>query len=339
MDWLRGFIIQDLAAFRQGVGVGGPFSLLSMTGALVCAWIAYAVRRRARGRKTNLRAFIRGMAPSWIVFNPSTRIDLKLWILNVFVLAAGYGMLAVAGVTWRNLTIGALTHVFGAHAPTAWPVWIVMTLATLLELLAYEFAYWYVHYLCHKIPVLWEFHKVHHSAEVLTVMTEMRQHPVEIIAVVNGISLTTGLVFGVMTYVFGPGIGALTLFNANIVLMLFLVTYGHLRHTHVWIAFTGLAGKILVSPAHHQIHHSTNPKHYDKNLGFALSVWDWAFGTLYVPSKTSEVEAFGVTERHEDFHTIARVFYRPVLRAGEHVMPAGAPIEAPKPERMKGAAV
>jgi sterol desaturase/sphingolipid hydroxylase (fatty acid hydroxylase superfamily) len=159
----------------------------------------------------------------------------------------------------------------------------------------------------------------------------MRQHPVEIISVVNGISLTTGIVFGAMTYVFGPGVGAFTLFNANGALMLFLVTYGHLRHTHIWIAFTGLAGKILVSPAHHQIHHSTNPKHYDKNLGFALSVWDWAFGTLYVPSKTPEVEHFGVTERHEDFATVARVFYRPFLRAGEHILPAAiAPAADPQ---------
>jgi sterol desaturase/sphingolipid hydroxylase (fatty acid hydroxylase superfamily) len=321
MEFLIRFIMQDLAIFRQSVNVGGPFSLISMGGALTFAGLVYVSRRRARGRKPNLKAFIRGLAPARIVFNRSTLIDLKLWILNALVLAAGYGLLAVGGLTWRNLTIAGLTHLFGTHAPLGWPVWAVMSLATVLELLAYEFAYWYVHYLCHRIPFLWEFHKVHHSAEVLTVMTEMRQHPVEIISVVNGISLTTGMVFGAMTYVFGPGVGAFTLFNANVALMLFLITYGHLRHTHIWIAFTGLAGKILVSPAHHQIHHSTDPKHYDKNLGFALSVWDWAFGTLYIPSKTPEVRQFGVTERREDFETVARVFYRPFVRAGGHILP------------------
>ena len=44
----------------------------------------------------------------------------------------------------------------------------------------------------HKIPALWEFHKVHHSAEVMTPLTELRQHPVEIIVVVNLIGLATG---------------------------------------------------------------------------------------------------------------------------------------------------
>ena len=76
--------------------------------------------------------------------------------------------------------------------------------------------------------------------------------------------------------------------------MMFLLTYGHLRHSHMWIAFTGLAGRILQSPAHHQIHHSTNPAHFDKNLGFALAVWDWAFGTLAIPARTREPIVFGV---------------------------------------------
>src|ERR1039458_8498353 len=45
--------------------------------------------------------------------------------------------------------------------------------------------------LFHAIPALWEFHKVHHSAEVLTPLTEMRTHPVEIIAFMNIIGLFT----------------------------------------------------------------------------------------------------------------------------------------------------
>jgi sterol desaturase/sphingolipid hydroxylase (fatty acid hydroxylase superfamily) len=41
----------------------------------------------------------------------------------------------------------------------------------------------------------------------------------------------------------------------------------------MWIAFTGVAGRILQSPAHHQLHHSANPAHFDRNLGFALAFW------------------------------------------------------------------
>jgi sterol desaturase/sphingolipid hydroxylase (fatty acid hydroxylase superfamily) len=62
---------------------------------------------------------------------------------------------------------------------------------------------------------------------------------------------------------------------------------------HMWIAFTGVVGRLLQSPAHQQIHHSADPAHFDKNLGFALALWDWAFGTLAIPSKTREPIVFG----------------------------------------------
>ena len=131
----------------------------------------------------------------------------------------------------------------------------------------------------------------------MTALTELRQHPVEIIAFMNLIGLSTGIVFGAMTYAFGPGVRPFTLLNGNILTMAFLISYGHLRHSHMWIAFTGVAGRILQSPAHHQLHHSANPAHFDKNLGFALALWDWAFGTLAIPAKLREPLVFGVGER------------------------------------------
>ena len=39
---------------------------------------------------------------------------------------------------------------------------------TAMLFLSYELGYWFNHWLSHKVPVLWEFHKVHHSATVLT---------------------------------------------------------------------------------------------------------------------------------------------------------------------------
>ena len=185
----------------------------------------------------------------------------------------------------------------------------------MLQLLASELAYWFAHYCFHKIPALWEFHKVHHSAEVMTTLTELRQHPVEIIAFMNLIGLSTGIVFGVMTYAFGPGVRPFTLLNGNILLMAFLITYGHLRHSHMWIAFTGLAGRILQSPAHHQLHHSANPVHYDRNLGFALAVWDWAFGTLAVPARAREQIVFGVGAETPPFRSALAAFAVPVCAA------------------------
>jgi sterol desaturase/sphingolipid hydroxylase (fatty acid hydroxylase superfamily) len=121
-----------------------------------------------------------------------------------------------------------------------------------------------------------------------------------------------------MTYLFGPGIRPFTLLNANLVLMLFIVTIGHLRHSHMWIAFTGVAGRIFQSPAHHQIHHSDQPRHFNKNLGFALAVWDWLFGTLYVPEKFEKI-TFGIGAEHIQFDTLLKTFVTPFSRSANHL--------------------
>jgi sterol desaturase/sphingolipid hydroxylase (fatty acid hydroxylase superfamily) len=284
------------SAFLENFTPASAYGAPALGGALALSVLYYAGRRQARGRRMSAQGFVRSIFPKRILLHPSSLIDMRLWALNGIVFTSAYGMLGLSLFFWRDAIVVGLTHGFGPHAPTHWPAWTILTLATMLQVLAYELAYCSAHYCFHKIPALWEFHKVHHSAEVMTTFTELRQHPVEVIAFMNWIGLATGIAFGVMTYAFGPGVRPFTLLDGNVLTMAFLLTYGHLRHTHMWIAFTGVAGRILQSPAHHQLHHSANPAHFDKNLGFALAVWDWAFGTLAVPAKTREKIVFGVSE-------------------------------------------
>jgi len=326
LAWLGAEVLDRL---QQTFGATAAYGAPALSGALLCSIAYYVWRRRARGRPVSVRGFVRSIFAARIVWNPSSRVDMRMWVLNGLALASGYGFLAVGNVFCRDAVVGGLTHAFGPHPATVWPAWTVLSMATLFELLAYELAYWFGHYLFHRIPALWEFHKVHHSAEVMTTFTELRQHPIEILAFMNLIAIATGTVFGVMTYVFGPGVRPFTLLNSNIALMTFLVTYGHLRHSHMWIAFTGLAGKILQSPAHHQIHHSDNPAHWDKNLGFALALWDWAFGTLYMPQPSRENIRFGVGPTQGEFSTVTRNFALPFVRFGEHVAKAARPLVPP----------
>ncbi|MBV8472201.1 MAG: sterol desaturase family protein [Hyphomicrobiales bacterium] len=328
LQWLGA---EGLERLRLTFGPTAAYGAPALTGAMLFSVLYYVQRRRERGRRASLRGFVRSIFAARIVLAKSSLVDMRLWTLNALVLASGYGCLAVGNVFCRDLVVAGLTRALGPHAPSAWPSWAVLSMATLFELLAYDLAYWFAHYLFHRIPALWEFHKVHHSAEVMTPLTELREHPVEILAFMNLIAIATGAVFGVMTYAFGPGVRPFTLLNGNIALMGFLITYGHLRHSHMWIPFTGLVGKLLQSPAHHQIHHSTHPKHFDKNLGFALAMWDWLFGTLYVPSKEPEALHFGVAPDEGDFSSVARSFATPFVRIGERVAKAAHPL-APGPK-------
>ena len=333
LEWLTAAASDRLqATFGMNAAYGAP----ALAGALLCALGFYWWRRWSRHRKaTSLKVLVRSIFAKRIVLHPSSILDMKLWALNTLAFAGAYGMLGVSGLFWRGIGVAAMTGAFGAHQPTAWPLWAILAVATLLELLAYELAYWTGHYLFHAIPALWEFHKVHHSAEVMTTLTEMRTHPVEIISFMNLIGLATGLVFGVLTYTFGPGVRPFTLLNGNIVLMMFLITIGHLRHSHMWIPFTGLMGRLFQSPAHHQIHHSDDPKHFNTNLGFALAFWDWVFGTLYIPNEREPIR-FGVGARHVDFTSVLKLYLLPFKRSAEALFGTPepvtpAPVVAPAP--------
>jgi sterol desaturase/sphingolipid hydroxylase (fatty acid hydroxylase superfamily) len=153
-----------LAAFSPTSPYGAP----ALGGALLFAGLFYAGRRRSHGRRPSVKGFVRSIFPRWILLHPSSLVDLRLWTLNGIVFAYAYASLGLGLFFWRDAVVSGMRLGFGAHEPALWPVGIVLAMATVLQVLAYELAYWFAHYLFHRIPALWEFHKVHHSAEVMT---------------------------------------------------------------------------------------------------------------------------------------------------------------------------
>jgi len=66
--------------------------------------------------------------------------------------------------------------------------------------------------------------------------------------------------------------------------------------------------RIFISPKQHQIHHSTNPKHFDSNFGVSLSLWDGLIGTRYYSKDSQEKLRFGLTA--ENRHTMRHIVLR-----------------------------
>jgi sterol desaturase/sphingolipid hydroxylase (fatty acid hydroxylase superfamily) len=170
------------------------------------------------------------------------------------------------------------------------------------------------------VPLLWEFHKVHHTAQVLTPLTNFRVHPVYTWIFANILAFSAAIANGLGNYIFGDTTYQYALSDTNIILVLFIHTYVHLQHSHVWISFRGVLGRIFVSPAHHQVHHSGDPKHFNKNFGSCLALWDWMFGTLYVPQKERESLTFGFPD-HPDAHTFKGELVNPLINAAGHIWP------------------
>jgi sterol desaturase/sphingolipid hydroxylase (fatty acid hydroxylase superfamily) len=71
----------------------------------------------------------------------------------------------------------------------------------------------------------------------------------------------------------------------------------------------------FISPAQHQVHHSIDKKHFHRNMGWALAVWDRLSGTLYIP-ETEEKIVYGLGDGSEgDYHGVVRMYFLPVVRA------------------------
>jgi len=62
------------------------------------------------------------------------------------------------------------------------------------------------------------------------------------------------------------------------------------------------------------LHHSVDPRHYDKNFGLLFSFWDRFFGTLCVP-KPDEDFKFGLMERNvRDYQSLSGLYLMPLKR-------------------------
>ncbi len=196
---------------------------------------------------------------------------------------------------------------------TAAGLGIVLTLTLFL---ADDFFRFYLHYLFHRIPELWEFHKVHHSAEVLNFATSERHHPIELAATGTFMAVLYGVINGAFIAAFGDKLTVATVAGANIFLFAFNIFGGVLRHSPFWISFGPNVERWIISPAMHQIHHSEKLEHFDRNLGGALSIWDRMFGTLHIP-KAGEIESFGIGAETADFRSLSVVYFRPITAAAE----------------------
>ena len=299
---------------------GSHFSVSSLAAALAVAALFFVLQRVKRGRRVRLRTIWRALFPKHIMEHRSNQADIFYLFFNVFMAGIVFGWAVLTYQFIANGIISVLVAAFGPVVPSTLPVFVSRSIVTVLLFLSYELGYWFNHWLSHKVPLLWEFHKVHHTAEVLTPITNFRVHPVYGWIFANILAFTAAIASGIGNYLFGATTYQYAITDTNLILVVFIHAYVHLQHTHMWISFQGVLGRVFVSPAHHQVHHSANPKHFNKNFGSCLALWDWMFGTLYVPQKEREPLTFGITD-NPDAHTVKGELVDPFVKASGHLKP------------------
>jgi len=143
---------------------------------------------------------------------------------------------------------------------------------------AEDFFYYVLHYVDHHCRFFWATHVTHHSSMLFNFSTGLRSS-----------------VFQPLYRMFFFAPIALLGFQPIDILVMYAAT--QIFGTFVHNDRCGKLGPlewIFVTPSHHRVHHASNPKYLDKNMGMALIVWDRMFGT-FVEEDANEPVRYGLT--------------------------------------------
>jgi len=183
----------------------------------------------------------------------------------------------------RFISIGAVAFCIGWFQPLA-PFHVGFTWYGLIYgYLVWEFSHFLYHFFAHKVRLLWCLHSTHHAPRSMNLMVSNAHFFLEApyadvvrtsVCMLAGLEPT--LLFAIM-FIDGTW-GAFIHIGEGVV-----------RDVR-WGGF----GKLLLTPAHHRVHHARNPIYMDTNFCNLLNVWDRAFGT-YQPQRDDIAIEYGIT--------------------------------------------
>lgn len=168
-----------------------------------------------------------------------------------------------------NATAGVLVSACGGGLihlrADGW--WFAPSLA--IFVVAGDFYRYWIHRLSHSVPLLWQLHSFHHSAEAVTFITGARHHWLDKV-------LKTG---------FLPLFAMVFKAPAELSLVGTCIYFLPDTCAHLNVRFSlGRYVMWINSPQYHRIHHSSRPEHFDKNFASILPLWDIVFGTAWRPA-------------------------------------------------------
>ncbi len=243
--------------------------------------------------------------------HPSAKLDYYYFILSYFIKVIIIFPIVISAKTVAFSINKFLYLEYGFNQITSISYETIVILYTITLFIVSDFTRYWLHRFLHTIPLLWEFHKVHHSAKVLNPLTFYRVHPIENILFGFRYSFSIGIVTGIFIYFFGSRIGVLEVLGANVFIVIFSSLGANLRHSHIPFAYFELVEKWIISPKQHQIHHSK--KYFNKNYGGYLALWDRIFGTLKLSSEI-KVLKFGIKkEQMGDYTSIYKLLFFPFI--------------------------
>ncbi|MFO1093838.1 MAG: sterol desaturase family protein [Planctomycetaceae bacterium] len=205
------------------------------------------------------------------IFRFEWREDLLYFLISsLFVQVLSFLSLAPAMAILKHTEWGGLRSMVGSQ-PVVLQFLEICFLTDLVQ-------YW-VHRIFHRVPWLWKFHAIHHSAQVMDWLASSRMHVVEVI-VLRGATV-------IPMYVLGFSEPALYAY------LIFVYFLSAMVHSNVRLNF-GPLERFLVTPRFHHWHHGIEKEAIDVNFAVHFPVLDRLFGTYFLPDDGRWPTGYGI---------------------------------------------
>lgn len=228
------------------------------------------------------------------VFRKDFWLDGFYMFFNFFLFSLiGYNAVSnVAAEAFNDfLALFGITNIAAIEVQN-WPVWAQFLTMFIIA----DFIQWNIHRLLHHVPWLWEFHKIHHSITEMGFSGHLRFHWMETVIYKTAQYIPLAMIgFSIQDF---------------FVVHIFALTIGHLNHANLGWNY-GPLKYIFNNPQMHIWHHARElpPQYrYGVNYGLSLSIWDYLFGTAYVPASGRDI-ALGF----EDDKELPRDFFGQII--------------------------
>lgn len=206
---------------------------------------------------------------------------------NVYLMLLNMGVDLLFRIVYLGILGYFFTHaVYKFNNPFVY--WVVL-------LLAEDFLFYWLHRFDHEIRLFWAVHVTHHSSEKMNFTVGFRSSVFQ--------PLYRFIYFIPLGFVGFKPMDILFMYSATQI-------WGILVHTEL-INKMGWLEYILITPSHHRVHHASNAKYLDKNMGMFLVIWDKMFGTFQpeLPAEKYQPIKYGLTKNLEKPNAGTIVFH------------------------------
>ncbi len=156
-----------------------------------------------------------------------------------------------------------------------------------------DLAFYIEHRVDHYCRFFWAVHVTHHSSEEFNLTTGFRSSVLQ----------------PIYRFIYFLPLVLLGFKPIDIVFMYSLTQiYGILVHTRYVNKMPRWFEAVFVSPSHHRVHHASNIRYLDRNMGMVLIIWDRLFGT-FQPEVEEDPVKYGLTKQLENPHHLTKIIF------------------------------